>query len=54
MRSQESSAICFSCAKIPALIHSSRRSLIVVAPQLQSAIDAYEQPNRRTWTSFSK
>ena len=41
-------------AKIPALIHSSRRSRIVVAPQVQSAIDSYEQPNRRTWISFSK
>jgi hypothetical protein len=28
----------FSLAKIPSLIHSSRRSRIVVAPQVQSAI----------------
>ena len=34
--------------KIPALIHSLRRSRIVVTPQPQSAIDAYEKPNRRT------
>jgi hypothetical protein len=43
-----------SSAKIPALIHSLRRSRIVVAPQRQSAIDSYEQPKRRTWMSFSK
>jgi hypothetical protein len=39
---------------MPALIHSSRRCRIVVAPQAQSAMDSYEQPNRRTWMSFSK
>ena len=44
----------FSLVKMPALIHSLRRSRIVVAPQVQSAIDTYEQPNRRTWSSFSK
>ena len=33
-----------SSAKIPALIHSSRRSRIVVAEQAPSAIDSYEQP----------
>ena len=33
-------SIVFSSAKIPALIHSLRRSRIVVAPQAQSAIDA--------------
>ena len=49
-----SRAIFFSSAKMPALIHSSRRSRIVVAPQVQSAIDTYEQPKRRTWMSFSK
>jgi hypothetical protein len=27
---------------------------MVVAEQAQSAIASYEQPNRRTWTSFSK
>ena len=43
-----------SLAKIPALIHSSRRARIVVAEQPQSAIASYEQPNRRTWISFSK
>lgn len=32
----------FSFAKIPALIHSSRRSRMVVAEQVQSAIDSYE------------
>jgi hypothetical protein len=37
MRSQASRAIVFSCA---ALIHSSRRSRIVVAPQAQSAMAA--------------
>ena len=40
-----------SLAKIPAFIHSSR---IVVAPQVRSAMDSYEQLNGRTWTSFSK
>jgi hypothetical protein len=40
MRSQDSRAIVFSWPKIPASIHSSRRSRIVVAPQAQSAIDA--------------
>ena len=44
----------FSRAKIPAAIHSSRRCRIVVAEQVQSAMDSYEQPNRKTWTSFSK
>ena len=44
----------FSSAKMPARIHSLRRSRIGVAPQVQSAIDAYEQPNRRIWSSFSK
>jgi hypothetical protein len=43
----------FRFAKIPAF-HSSQRSRIVVAPQVQLAIDAYEQPNRRTWISFSE
>lgn len=54
MRSQDSRAICFSRAKIPVLIHSSRRSRIVVAEQVQSAIASCEQPNRRTCTSSSK
>jgi hypothetical protein len=54
MRSQASSAICLSLAKIPALIYSSRRSRIVVAEQAQSAIASYEQPKRRTWMSFPK
>ena len=35
-----SRAICLSSVKIPAMIYSSRRSRIVVAPQVQSAIDA--------------
>jgi len=52
MRSWASSAICLSRAKIPALIHSSRRSRMVVAGQVQPAIGSYEQPNRRTWTQF--
>jgi hypothetical protein len=43
-----------SLLKTPALIHSPRRSRIVVAEQAQSAIDSYEHPNRRTWISFSK
>jgi hypothetical protein len=25
-----------------------------MAPQAESAIDTYEQPNRKTWISFSK
>jgi hypothetical protein len=54
MRSWGSRGIAFSFAKIPALIRSSRRLRIVAAEQAQSAIEAYEQPNRRTWTSFSK
>jgi hypothetical protein len=54
MRSWACSAICLSLAKIPALIHSSRRSRIVVAEHCESAIDSYEQPKRRTWISFSK
>jgi len=39
---------------IPALVHSSRRSRTVLSEQAQSAIASYEQPNRRTWMSFSK
>ena len=39
MRSQDSRAIVLRSAKTPALIHSLRRSRIVVAPQVQSAID---------------
>ena len=54
MRSYASSAICLSRAKIPARIHSSRRARIVVAEQAESAIASYEQPNRRTCSSFSK
>jgi len=54
LQDQAGDAICLSRAKIPALIHSSRRSRIVVAEQAQSAIASCEQPNRRTWTSFSK
>lgn len=43
-----SSAICLSRARIPALIHSSRRNRIVVAEQVESPIPSYEQPNRTT------
>jgi hypothetical protein len=34
------------------LIHSSRRSRIVVAPQAQSAIEAYEQPGPQDLDEF--
>jgi aryl-alcohol dehydrogenase-like predicted oxidoreductase len=49
-----SSAMFLRPAKIPASIPSSRRPRIVVAEQAQSAIASWEQPNRSTWTSFSK